>query len=95
MRDGVKERTIIKLRLQHLAIIAIYTVGRSQLIIADVAPMIFLSSGTMRRVGKEISFEESNVTLRELLDRIILKTDIKRWVLLRWGKNSEYITLRS
>src|SRR5687768_3225669 len=68
---------------------------KTQLIVADVAPLVFLSSGTMRKVGTGISFEESNLTMRELLDRIILKTDIKHWVLMRWGKNGEYITLRS
>lgn len=70
---------------------------QTQLIVADVAPLVFLHSGTMKKVGKEISFEESNLTLRELLDRIILKTDIKRWVLMRWhwGENGEYITLTS
>jgi hypothetical protein len=68
---------------------------QTQLIVADVAPLIFINFGLMHRVGKGISFQESNLTLRELLDRMLLKTDIKRWVLLRWGKNSEYITLRS
>jgi hypothetical protein len=66
---------------------------QTQLIVADVAPIVLLSSGTMRKVG--ISFQESNVTLRELLDRFILRTESKRWVLMRWGKNGEYITLRS
>lgn len=68
---------------------------QTQLVVADVAPMVFLSSGTMRKVGKGISFEGSNLTLRELLDRVILTTDSKRWLLRRWGKNNEYITLRS
>ena len=67
---------------------------QTQLIVANVAPL-FIIIGSMQRVGKGISFEESNLTLRELLDRIILKTDIKRWVLVRWGENSEFITLRS
>jgi len=66
----------------------------TQLIVADVAPL-FILIGSIDRVGKGISFEESNLTLRELLDRIILKTNIKRWVLVRWGENGEFITLRS
>jgi hypothetical protein len=66
----------------------------AQLIVADVAPL-FILIGSMPRVEKGISFEESNLTLREMLDRIILKTDIKRWVLVRWGENGEFITLRS
>lgn len=67
---------------------------QTQLIVADVAPL-FIVIGSMHRIGKGISFQESNLTLRELLDRITLKTDIKRWVLVRWGENGEFITLRS
>jgi hypothetical protein len=67
---------------------------RSQLIVADVPPMIFLSSGTMRKVEKRIFFDESDLTLRELLDRMLVRTDIKQWVLMRWGDQNEYITLR-
>src|SRR5688500_17961851 len=51
---------------------------QTQLIVADVAPMIFVNFGSMHKVGQGISFVESNLTLRELLDRMILKTDIKR-----------------
>jgi hypothetical protein len=68
---------------------------RSQLVIAGVDPMIFLSSGTMRKLGKDTVFDESSLTLSELLDKIILRTEIRRWVITRWGKNGEYITLRS
>lgn len=67
----------------------------SQLVIAGVAPMIFVNFGSMHRLDKDTFFSESNLTLRELLDRIVLKTDIKRWVITRWGENNEYITLRS
>jgi hypothetical protein len=31
----------------------------------------------------------------ELLDKIVLNTDIKLWVISRWGKNSEFISLKS
>ena len=68
---------------------------RSQLVIAGVDPLIFLNSGSMRRLGKETTFSETNVTLRELLDKIVVQTEIKQWVIIRWGKNNEYITLRS
>lgn len=68
---------------------------QTKLIVADVAPMVFLNFGSMHKVGKGISFQETNLTLREMLDRIILKTDIKRWVLVRWGEKGEFITLRS
>jgi hypothetical protein len=66
----------------------------SQLVVADVAP-IFIVIGSMQRVEKGIFFEESNLTLKELLHKIVLKTNIKRWVLTRWGKNSQFIILRS
>ena len=68
---------------------------RSQLIIADVGPMIFLNFGSMHKFEKGTFFDESHLTLRELLDRIVIKTSMKRWVITRWGKNSEFITLRS
>lgn len=67
---------------------------QTQLIVADVVPL-FILIGSVQKIGKGISFEESNLTLRDLLDRMILKTDIKRWVLIRWGDNGEFITLRS
>jgi hypothetical protein len=67
----------------------------SQLVIAGVEPMIFVNFGSTHKVEKGIFFSESNLTLRELLDKIVLKTEIKRWVITRWGENSEYITLRS
>lgn len=67
----------------------------SRLAVADVAPLIFVNFGSMHKLENGTFFSESNLTLRELLDRIILKTDIKRWVLVRWGKKSEFITLRS
>jgi hypothetical protein len=66
----------------------------SQLVVADVAPLTLINSGNMQKLKKGTFFAESNLTLRELLDRIILKTESKRWVITRWGKHSEYITLR-
>lgn len=68
---------------------------KSKLIVADVAPMIFLNFATMDKLEKGIGFEESDLTLRELLDKFTQKTKINRWVLSRWGENNEYITLRS
>jgi len=68
---------------------------RSRLIVAGVEPMIFLNSGTMQKIRKDIWFDETTLTLRELLDRIVQKTEGKRWVLYRWGKDNEFITLNS
>jgi hypothetical protein len=67
---------------------------RSKLIIAGVEPLTFRGPGAAAKFGKDTFFDESNLTLRELLDRIILKTEIKQWVISRWGKNSEYISLK-
>ena len=68
----------------------------SKLVIADVAPLTFiLTFGPPQRLEKEFFLSESNLTLRELLDRLVLKTEIKRWVISRWGDNNEYISLRS
>jgi hypothetical protein len=66
----------------------------AQLVVADVAPLVFRSLANMAKLEKGTFFEESNVSLRELLDRIVLKTEIKQWVIVRWGKNSEYIALK-
>ena len=66
-----------------------------QLVLADVAPLIFLTSGTMQKVEKEVLFVESNLTLRQVLDEMVKKTNISRWVITRWGDKSEYITLTS
>lgn len=67
---------------------------RSRLVIAGVEPLTFLGPGSWAKLEKETFFSESNLTLRELLDKIVLKTEIKQWVISRWGKNSEYISLK-
>jgi len=66
----------------------------SQLANAGVEPLTFHGFGSASKLENGIFFDESNVRLRELLDRIVLKTEIKQWVIFRWGKNSEYITLK-
>jgi len=67
----------------------------SQLDFAGVSPLIFHSFANQAKLEKGAVFDESNVTLRELLDKLVLKTEIKQWVIMRWGENSEYITLKS
>jgi len=67
----------------------------SKLVINGVAPLTFVGPGSNAKLNKNTFLDESSLTLRVLLDRIVLKTEIKGWVILRWGKNSEYITLRS
>jgi len=66
---------------------------RSKLVIAGVDPLMFLNFGNIQKLEKGIFFSETNLTLRELLDRIVLKTEIKRWLITRWGENSEFIFL--
>jgi hypothetical protein len=67
---------------------------KSKLVVAGVEPLTFRGPGSWAKLGKETLFSESNLTLRELLDRIVLKTEIRQWVISRGGKNSEYITLK-
>ena len=67
---------------------------RSKLITAGVEPLTFLGPGSWTKLARETLFNESNLTLRELLDRIVLKTEIRLWVISRWGKNSEYVSLK-
>lgn len=67
---------------------------RSKLMIANVEPLTFNGPGSWGKLRKDTYFNESNLTLRELLDKIVLKTEIKQWVISRWGKNSEFISLK-
>lgn len=67
---------------------------RSQLVAAGVDPMMFIRFGNMKRFEKETFFQESNLTLREMLDKIVLTTDANRWVVTRWGEKNEFISLR-
>lgn len=68
---------------------------KTKLIVADVAPMIFANFSSMNKLDKGVVFEESDLTLRELLDKLAQKTKINRWVIRRWGDNNEFITLSS
>jgi hypothetical protein len=68
---------------------------KTKLIIADVTPMIFLNFSSMARLQKGVVFEESDLTLRELLDRLAQKTNVNRWIIRRWGDNNEFISLSS
>ncbi len=68
---------------------------KSKLVVANVSPMIFLNFSSMDRLEKEVVFYESDLTLRELLDKLAQKTKINRWVIRRWGDNNEFITLSS
>ena len=44
------------------------------------------------RLG-EFSMRVSNVTLRELMNRIVRESDVKFWILNRFGKNNELLIL--
>lgn len=68
---------------------------KTKLVVADVAPMIFLNFASMDRLDTGVVFEESDLTLRELLDKLAQKTKINRWVIRRWGDNNEFITITS
>ena len=65
---------------------------RSKLVIAEhCRTHDLLASGSMTKLGKDTLFNESNLKLRELLDRMGLKTEIRQWVITHWGKNSQYV----
>ena len=68
---------------------------KTKLIVADVAPVIFANFASMDKLEKGVVFEESDLTLRDLLDKLAEKTKINRWVIRRWGDNNEFITLSS
>ena len=65
------------------------------MIIAGVEHLVFLCPGSWGKIEKGGLFDDRGLTLRELLDKIVLQTEIKQWVIMRWGENSEYITLKS
>jgi hypothetical protein len=68
---------------------------KTKLIVADVAPMLFLNFSSMDKLDKGVVFEVSDLTLKDLLNRLAQKTKIKRWVIRRWGDHNEFITLSS
>lgn len=68
---------------------------KTKLIVAGVEPMIFAAFGSTFRLDEGVAFEESDVTLRELLDKLAQQTKINRWVIRRWGDNNEFITITS
>ena len=98
--------TLLDTKISHFAIIGEVNRNRihhnimelpeikSKLVIAGVEPLTFLGPGSWAKFGKETYFDESNLTLRELLDKIVLKTEFTQWMISRWGKNSEYISLK-
>lgn len=98
--------TLLDTKISHFAVLgqvnryAIYSdimnlpEIKSKLVIAGVGPLTFRGPGSGAKLGKETFFDESNLTLRELLDTVVLKTEIKQWKISRWGKNSEYISLK-
>jgi hypothetical protein len=56
------------------------------------APLIVVYTGHFRRL-KDFSMRESNVTLREILNKIVAGSQAKFWVLNRWGKDNEELIL--
>ena len=68
---------------------------KTKMMVAGVEHLVFRGPGSWGKIEKGAMFNDPGLTLRELLDKIVLRTEIKQWVILRWGKNSEYITLKS
>jgi hypothetical protein len=105
-RDGLLE-TLLATKISHFAVAdgsSRYRIHndimdlpeiKTKLIIADVTPMIFLNFSSMSRLEKGVVFEVSDLTLRELLDKLAQKTNVNRWIIRRWGNNNEFITLSS
>lgn len=59
---------------------------------AHVEPLIFEMGIPSNKLG--VSLEHSNLTLRDLLARVTLRTTRRFWVLLRWGDNNKNIVLK-
>jgi len=49
--------------------------------------------GEFAKFGQDFSLNVSNVTVREILNRIIRNSDVKYWVVNRYGKNKEYFVM--
>jgi hypothetical protein len=65
----------------------------SQLIVADVYPLQLFMGPVRRNEGMGLRLDERNITLRALLDKILLKSDITQWSLTRWGARGRIVTL--
>lgn len=61
---------------------------------AQVEPLIFeMGLRSREKLGRSLDY--SNLTLRDLLNRITLNTSRQFWVLLRWWENNEYIASKT
>lgn len=49
--------------------------------------------GEFVKFGKDFALSLSNVTVREILNRIIRTSDVKYWVVNRYGKNKEFFVM--
>ena len=67
---------------------------KTKLVVAGVEHLVFRGPGSMGKIEKGAVFDERSLTLRELLDKIVLQTEMDQWVISRWGKNGEYISLK-
>lgn len=57
---------------------------KTQMTIARVEPLVFINSPlSPTNTLKRVSLDESNLRLREILDKIILGPEVKQWVITR------------
>ena len=67
---------------------------KAKLARAKVSPFVIAWRGADRgKLGDGFSPKVANVTLKSLLDEIILRSPQKFWVLNRFGKDNEYVVL--
>jgi hypothetical protein len=67
---------------------------KSKLKAANVTPFIVGVSGVdFERMGDDFSLSVSDVTLQELLNRIVRQSGVKFWILNRYGEQNELLIL--
>jgi hypothetical protein len=69
---------------------------KTQMTIAHVEPLVFVNSPlSPTHTLKGVSLDESNLRLREILDKIILGPEVKQWIMTRMKVDGkEFISLQ-
>jgi hypothetical protein len=83
-----KDMRLPRLRYELTEIPEIVT----QLRKAEVSPGVFWI-GASPKLGKDFSLSVTNVRFRDLLNQIIRTSDIKYWIVNRYGKHNEFFVL--
>jgi hypothetical protein len=91
MKHFVVPKDITQYRLKHEIFSAPEL--KDQMTKAQLEPMNFMNGASLRKIDKQLVFDEQDQTLETILDGILTRSHIKLWVLSRWGQNNELVSL--